>query len=135
MNEIHLRVDYLRLYEKIYINVCILQLNCLKYIHNFSEVQPMNDNFLFFDVKDNVLFKIVIENCFSWFCFDTLDAFQQGLHDITVLETETATFECQLIDDSMEGERVWWYKGKKVEASNDKYASIENNFSDIYFFK
>ena len=69
-----------------------------------------------------------------WFCFDVLDAFQQGLHDITVLETETATFECQLIDDSMEGERVWWYKGKKVEASNDKYASIENNFSDIYFF-
>ena len=71
----------------------------------------MNDNFLFFDVKDNVLFKIVIENCFSWFCFDTLDAFQQGLHDITVLETETATFECQLIDDSMEGERIWYYKG------------------------
>ena len=76
-----------------------------------------------------------IENCLFWFCFDILDAFQQGLHDITVLETETATFECQLIDDSMEGERIWWYKGKKVEASNDKYASIENIFfSSIYFF-
>ena len=80
------------------------------------------------NVEDNVLFKNVIENCLFWFCFEILDAFQQGLHDITVLETETATFECQLIDDSMEGERIWWYKGKKVEASNDKYASIENNF-------
>ena len=71
---------------------------------------------------------------FFWFCFEILDAFQQGLHDITVLETETATFECQLIDDSMEGERIWWYKGKKVEASSDKYASIENIFFSNIFF-
>ena len=70
-----------------------------------------------------------------WFRFDVLDAFQQGLHDITVLETETATFECQLIDDSMEGERIWYYKGQKVEASNDKYASIENCFQIHIFYK
>ena len=86
------------------------------------------------NVKDIGLLKIVIENRF-WFRFDVLDAFQQGLHDITVLETETATFECQLIDDSMEGERIWYYKGQKVEASNDKYASIENSFSHSYFLQ
>ena len=56
--------------------------------------------------------------------FKILDAFQSGLHDITVLETEIATFECQLLDEGLEGERCWWYKGKKVEASSDKYADL-----------
>ena len=56
--------------------------------------------------------------------FEILDAFASGLHDIIVLETEIATFECQLLDDSLEGERVWWYKGQKVEASTDKYEKL-----------
>ena len=64
----------------------------------------------------------------SCFLCKIIDAFQQGLHDITVLETEVATFECQLIDDSLEGERTWWYKGKKVDASSDKYASFVNKY-------
>ena len=60
------------------------------------------------------------------FSLKIIDAFQQGLHDITVLETEVATFECQLLDESLEGERIWWYKGKKVEASTDKYVFVFN---------
>ena len=60
------------------------------------------------------------------FSLDIIDAFQQGLHDITVLETEVATFECQLLDESLEGERIWWDKGKKVEASTDKYEFVFN---------
>jgi hypothetical protein len=62
------------------------------------------------------------------FSLKIIDAFGQGLHDITVMETEVATFECQLRDEclDLEGERVWWYQGKKVEASTDKYASVIN---------
>ena len=45
------------------------------------------------------------------------DAFGTCLTDQTVLETETATFWCQLRDTSIEGEPVWYYEGQKVEQS------------------
>ena len=34
-----------------------------------------------------------------------------------------ATFECQLLEEclDLEGERMWWFKGQKVEATTEKY--------------
>ena len=48
-------------------------------------------------------------------------SFKSKLQDITVLESQHATFTCELSDERIEGQRSWWYKGKKVEASTDKY--------------
>ena len=45
---------------------------------------------------------------------------------MTVLETETAEFSCQLKDDSIEGEPKWWFHGKEVEAS-DKFVFHKDN--------
>ena len=39
------------------------------------------------------------------------------------METETATFQCQLRDSSLEGDATWWFEGKKVE-NDDKYVFI-----------
>ena len=76
---------------------------------------------------DNLInvFKLIsvpqkMEVCFIDLVHNILDAFSDRLHDITVLETEVATFECTLLDESLEGERVWWYQGKKLEKSRDK---------------
>ena len=43
--------------------------------------------------------------------------FLKELEDVTVFETQSATFECQLVDD--EANVQWWFKGEKV-AQTDK---------------
>ena len=42
--------------------------------------------------------------------------FLKELEDVTVFETQSATFECQLVDD--EATVQWWFKGEKVTQSD-----------------
>jgi hypothetical protein len=42
--------------------------------------------------------------------------FLKELEDVTVFETQSATFECQLVDD--EAAVQWFFKGEKVQESD-----------------
>ena len=87
--------------QKCYFKECDNLINVFKLISHF--LTSKNVSIIIFDLFHYIL-----------------DAFSDRLHDITVLETEVATFECTLLDESLEGERVWWYQGKKLEKSRDK---------------
>jgi hypothetical protein len=42
--------------------------------------------------------------------------FLKELEDVTVFETQSATFECQLVDD--EATVQWYFKGEKIQQSD-----------------
>ena len=59
-----------------------------------------------------------------------LDALRKELHNVTIMETETATFDYQNQIESIGGERVWWHNGRQIEEPNERL----ERYSDLKLF-